>query len=126
PSHCGKVQPLRQVKSGARDSSRKTMDTPTHHHGHDDGQKAELRDPVCGMIVRADTPHRLSRDGEEVLFCSAGCKAKFEAAPEKYIKAEASGSCCSTAKPAAAAETACHSHGVHAHGAAHKVSSEVP
>src|SRR5690606_2896295 len=70
--------------------------------------------------------HRLSRDGEEVLFCSAGCKAKFEAAPEKYIKAEALGSCCSTAKPAAAAETACHSHGVHAHGAAHKVSSEVP
>ncbi|MFN3462445.1 MAG: heavy metal translocating P-type ATPase [Terricaulis sp.] len=107
------------------------MDTHAHHHGHDDRQKAELRDPVCGMIVKADTPHRLSHDGEEVLFCSAGCKAKFETAPDKYmpdkyIKAEASSSCCAGAKPAAAAETACHGHGVHAHGAAHKVSSEVP
>lgn len=44
-----------------------------------------LKDPVCGMTVKADTPHCLTHDGEEVLFCSAGCKAKFEADPLKYV-----------------------------------------
>src|SRR5262249_15130886 len=53
----------------------------------DHGASAEpKRDPVCGMIPKPDTPHRLTRDGEEVLFCSAGCKNKFEADPAKYTK----------------------------------------
>ena len=46
------------------------------------------RDPVCGMDVdRAAARHVLRHDGEAVYFCSAGCKAKFEAAPEKYTGA---------------------------------------
>jgi Cu+-exporting ATPase len=48
---------------------------------------AAKRDPVCGMIPKPDTAHRLIHDGEEILFCSAGCKAKFEADPEKYLHA---------------------------------------
>lgn len=42
------------------------------------------KDPVCGMTPKSDTPHRLLHDGVEVLFCSAGCKAKFQAEPLRY------------------------------------------
>jgi Cu+-exporting ATPase len=42
------------------------------------------RDPVCGMVPPPDTPHRLTYEGAEVLFCSAGCKAKFETDPAQY------------------------------------------
>ena len=44
-------------------------------------------DPVCGMAPRPDTPHRTRIDGAETLFCSAGCKSKFEADPERYAGA---------------------------------------
>jgi Cu+-exporting ATPase len=40
------------------------------------------------MTPKPDTPHRLVHGGEEILFCSAGCKARFEADPEKYVSAE--------------------------------------
>jgi len=37
-------------------------------------------DPICGMTVAAvDSTPSVQRDGEPVYFCSAGCKAKFEA-----------------------------------------------
>jgi Cu+-exporting ATPase len=39
------------------------------------------------MAVTPNTPHRVVREGEDVLFCSAGCKAKFEAAPGDYARA---------------------------------------
>ncbi|MGE3867159.1 MAG: HAD-IC family P-type ATPase, partial [Hyphomonadaceae bacterium] len=42
------------------------------------------KDPVCGMTPKPETPHRFARAGDEVLFCSAGCKAKFEADPARY------------------------------------------
>jgi len=48
-----------------------------------------VRDPVCGMSVTPDAPHRLSHEGEDVLFCSDHCKAKFAAAPEKYAMPKA-------------------------------------
>ncbi|HEX8902453.1 heavy metal translocating P-type ATPase [Vitreimonas sp.] len=62
------------------------------------------------MIVKGDTPHRLSHNGEDVLFCSAGCRAKFQAAPEKYFKPDASESCCAKKEPEGA-HGACHAHG---------------
>ncbi len=68
---------------------------PHAHHNHDAAAAApKLTDPVCGMNVKPDTPHRLTHDGAEVLFCSAGCKTKFAADPAKYTKAAAA-SCCS-------------------------------
>jgi Cu+-exporting ATPase len=88
------------------------MDASDHHHAHDHAKPAELRDPVCGMSVKPDTPHRLSHNGEEVLFCSAGCKAKFAAAPEKYFKADAASSCCVKTEPEDT-HAACHAHGHH-------------
>ena len=57
----------------------------------------QLKDPVCGMTVKPDTPHRTTHDGHEVLFCSAGCKTKFQADPGRYLKpaANTEHSCCS-------------------------------
>ena len=43
-------------------------------------------DPVCGMTVAADGPHRLQHDGETYLFCSAGCRARFSADPVSFLK----------------------------------------
>lgn len=46
------------------------------------------RDPVCGMTVDMDrTAHKASHDGREFGFCCAGCRTKFEASPETYLKA---------------------------------------
>ncbi len=47
---------------------------------------AACLDPVCGMEVTQQSPHRLTHHGVEVLFCSAGCMTKFAAAPERYAK----------------------------------------
>ena len=59
----------------------------SHNRAHRRGPAVEPhRDPVCGMTPEADTPHRLTHEGKAVLFCSAGCKAKFEADPARYAK----------------------------------------
>jgi len=58
-------------------------------HGHDDHHsdgKANVRDPVCGMLVdSATSPHRFDYRGETFHFCSAGCRTKFAADPQKYL-----------------------------------------
>ncbi|HEX9208604.1 MAG TPA: heavy metal translocating P-type ATPase [Steroidobacteraceae bacterium] len=38
------------------------------------------------MTVKPDTPHRTQHAGTEYLFCAAGCKAKFEADPARYLE----------------------------------------
>ena len=43
-----------------------------------------LIDPVCGMTVTAQSLHVFKHKGERIVFCSAGCSAKFVASPEKY------------------------------------------
>ena len=44
-----------------------------------------MKDPVCGMTVNPETArHKTTHNGETVLFCSAGCKTKFEADPGRY------------------------------------------
>ncbi len=57
------------------------------------------RDPVCGMSPNPETAKAkgnwLNYKGQDYYFCSAGCKAKFEADPAKYAAKQASGSCCS-------------------------------
>jgi Cu+-exporting ATPase len=64
-----------------------------HHSGHSqpapvsDTASATHRDPVCGMTVSEDTPHRSRHRNVDYFFCSAGCKAKFEREPEKFTKA---------------------------------------
>ncbi|MEA3299366.1 MAG: heavy metal translocating P-type ATPase [Pseudomonadota bacterium] len=64
-----------------------------HHQpaGHDaccagGNPPAALRDPVCGMAVTADSPHRHHHGGHAHYFCSARCRDKFAADPEAYLK----------------------------------------
>lgn len=68
-----------------------------HHQGHHGAHPpvsgeplpetdAILKDPVCGMTVTTRSTHVLQHEGGPVYFCSPGCKAKFEANPDKYAK----------------------------------------
>ena len=63
-----------------------------HGHGHGEAAVAEaglVTDPVCGMKVDpATSKHRLEHGGTTFHFCSAGWRGKFEADPDKYLKAE--------------------------------------
>jgi Cu+-exporting ATPase len=68
--------------------------TAEHHHHHADGAQdhhhapAEggVLDPVCGMTVDPHTAkHRAEVRGHPYYFCSAGCRTKFIANPDKYL-----------------------------------------
>jgi Cu+-exporting ATPase len=60
---------------------------PHAHCQHDHAPPAARAiDPVCGMTVDpATAKHRFTYRGQDVLFCSAGCRTKFEADPEHYL-----------------------------------------
>ena len=45
-------------------------------------------DPVCGMKVSANPDKAFAHEGTTYYFCSAGCLAKFRAAPAAYLKSE--------------------------------------
>ncbi|MFO1264789.1 MAG: heavy metal translocating P-type ATPase [Rhodoferax sp.] len=75
-----------------------TTSTPTEHghgysHNHCHGDSipgpgdtpAILKDPVCGMTVTPLSTHRAEHMGHSYFFCSAKCKAKFDANPMQYI-----------------------------------------
>jgi Cu+-exporting ATPase len=68
------------------------MTDVAHHHEHRQHTATAdgVIDPVCGMTVDPHTsPHRREHGGHSYYFCSAGCRTKFAAAPEKYLsKAE--------------------------------------
>ena len=66
-------------------------DQPGHDHGSPRrAAGAHILDPVCGMVVDPDsTPHHSDHEGEAFHFCSAHCREKFEANPERFLKAEA-------------------------------------
>jgi len=60
---------------------------------HGDGGGRQLgaaagagRDPVCGMVVQPDSPHASEFAGTRYRFCSAKCKAKFDADPPVYLQ----------------------------------------
>ena len=45
------------------------------------------RDPVCGMsVTMATARHVTELDGERQYFCSARCREKFEADPQRYLE----------------------------------------
>ena len=73
-----------------------------HRHEHDEtgphGHTADATvqasdqatDPVCGMKVNpATSKHRFDHGGTTYHFCSAGCRTKFAADPESFLKPEA-------------------------------------
>jgi Cu+-exporting ATPase len=57
-----------------------------HHAGNPGATEAAVKDPVCGMTVDpAKTEHHAWHEGQEYHFCSAGCRTKFLADPERYL-----------------------------------------
>ncbi len=62
-----------------------------HHHGAQCAHTATdapgtAIDPVCGMSVYpAETTHVATHAGAHHYFCSAGCLAKFNADPQRYL-----------------------------------------
>ncbi|MDB6091510.1 MAG: copper-translocating P-type ATPase [Gammaproteobacteria bacterium] len=42
-------------------------------------------DPVCGMTVKATSPHRAEHEGRHFGFCSAGCRTQFVYDPQRYL-----------------------------------------
>jgi len=64
--------------------------TAGHHHHHE-GTTEAATDPVCGMTVDPHTAkHRAGYGGRTYFFCSAGCRTKFIADPQKYLDARQS------------------------------------
>lgn len=80
----------------------RTRDHASHAHDHhgDEGQHRghqdeaagpiandhRVTDPVCGMSVGPHTTkHRGEYEGHPYYFCSAGCRTKFVADPERYL-----------------------------------------
>jgi Cu+-exporting ATPase len=59
-----------------------------HDHAHHHGPAADgVTDPVCGMSVDpATAKHAAEHGGQTYYFCCNGCKTKFTADPEKYLK----------------------------------------
>ena len=65
------------------------------HHGTEHSHAAEatptdsvhrVKDPVCGMMVDPHaTQHKAEHAGRPYYFCSAGCRAKFLAEPDRYL-----------------------------------------
>ena len=81
------------------------MPEHSHHHGsghgaaaHDEGccapktpsvTQGMAKDPVCGMDVDPhNAKHRAEHGGRPYYFCSAGCRTKFLADPQKYLAKE--------------------------------------
>ncbi len=74
------------------------MNQQQHHHGHGEGKcgaahqpAASGIDPVCGMQVPADSPHRHEHQGREYRFCSPACLEKFRNEPEQYLQKQETG-----------------------------------
>jgi P-type Cu+ transporter len=71
----------------------------THHHDHKHGTPhlnphmanpvsvdSNMKDPVCGMVVTRDSPHKHDYQDKSYYFCSRGCQEKFRANPEAFLK----------------------------------------
>lgn len=66
------------------------MDHHAHGHASPPSQPTgpdikELKDPVCGMVVKTDSPHVYRYVDHDYRFCSSKCLDKFIADPTKYV-----------------------------------------
>ena len=68
------------------------------HHPRNGMPGTDDIDPVCGMTVKAGSPHATDLDGIHYRFCSAKCKTRFDAEPALYLGARAAESTVSGAE----------------------------
>jgi Cu+-exporting ATPase len=55
----------------------------------DSDDRGILKDPVCGMDVTSDSPHRFEYKGKMYYFCNPKCVVKFQNDPEGYLSGTA-------------------------------------
>ena len=60
-----------------------------HADRADPGPETELRDPVCGMRVTAQSQHHLAHAGRIHYFCCASCLRRFQGSPESFPSGDA-------------------------------------
>src|SRR5688500_4345413 len=53
--------------------------------GRGDAGPGGLTDPVCGMQVNPNAPHRTHYQGREYLFCNPRCLTMFRDDPERFL-----------------------------------------
>jgi P-type Cu+ transporter len=58
---------------------------PPHYTG-EVVKTEKVQDPVCGMLVQPDSPHRFTYNGKDFLFCSPRCLELFQSQPERYLQ----------------------------------------
>lgn len=70
-----------------RERERTSSRPGAHGDAHRHADSAHMaKDPVCGMTVDPHTAkHRADHRGHPYYFCSAGCRAKFAAEPDRYL-----------------------------------------
>ena len=83
----GKTTHATDVEAAAGTSSNPMDGHASGQGSHEINQVpgAGLVDPVCGMSVKADSPHYATHGGHDYRFCSAGCRNKFVADPARYL-----------------------------------------
>lgn len=61
---------------------------PRQHHAPNPATPPpdSLRDPVCGMAVKPDSPFHAHHQGQHFHFCSQHCLDKFSAEPQRYAQ----------------------------------------
>lgn len=69
-----------------------------------------LKDPVCGMNVTDQSPNRHKHAGQCYYFCSAGCRSKFIADPERYLSTKPAPVDAETLKAVAGTQYTCPMH----------------
>jgi YHS domain-containing protein len=60
--------------------------TGMHQHPQAETKEKTVKDPVCGMNVLPSKSFKAVYKKNSYYFCSAAEKAKFEKAPERYLK----------------------------------------
>lgn len=73
-------------------------------------QHSGFADPVCGMTVSEDARHRTTHEGREHRFCSAGCLAKFEADPKRFLAPASTANAAAQTAPAHGSVYTCPMH----------------
>jgi Cu+-exporting ATPase len=69
-----------------------------------------LKDPVCGMTVTPQSKHMHVHDDRPFYFCSAGCKTRFAADPQRYLSPAEAAAPAPAPEPVAGAIYTCPMH----------------
>ena len=77
--------PAGQASTNDKTTSPQVEHGPGTHGAGSAHQVMPLHDPVCGMAVSEDSPHRVEHAGATQVFCSARCLEKFVAEPDRYL-----------------------------------------